>query len=99
MNHDKRNVSTPAHNLASLLRGLYQRVATRLDVDPSYVSRIARGERRSEAIEAALESEMSHIAKMMKNNQNGSGRNAVSRNGSNHNGAGGRGAKKTRTAK
>jgi hypothetical protein len=43
--------------LASVTRGLYARVAKELGVDPSYVSRVARGERRSEEIEALLESE------------------------------------------
>lgn len=35
----------------SLYRGLYARVARRLGVDRSYVSRVARGERRSPQIE------------------------------------------------
>lgn len=51
------------HNplLPSLLRGLYARVARQLGVDPSYVSRVARGERRSEEISRALEQEMERI--------------------------------------
>ena len=39
-------------------RGLYTRVAHKLGVDPSYVSRVARGERRSKRIEAALSAEI-----------------------------------------
>lgn len=36
------------------LCGIYSRVARRLGVDRTYVSRVARGERRSPEIEAAL---------------------------------------------
>lgn len=35
-------------------RGLYNRVAKQLGVDPSYVSRIARGERFNQEVETAL---------------------------------------------
>ena len=99
MGYDKRIISTPSYNLASLFRGLYCRVARRLDVDPSYVSRVARGERQSETIEAALEREMRQIMKMVKTNLDGFGRHAPSHDGSNHNGTGQGSAKKTRTAK
>jgi len=44
-----------------LYRGLYARVARQLGVDRSYVSRVARGERRSQRIEAALNSELRRI--------------------------------------
>jgi hypothetical protein len=47
------------------LRGLYARIALRFGVDPSYVSRVARGERKSEAIEAALRKEMEKILRTM----------------------------------
>jgi transcriptional regulator with XRE-family HTH domain len=47
--------------LASLTRGLYKRVADKLGVDPSYVSRVARGERRSPKIEASLNREVSKL--------------------------------------
>jgi hypothetical protein len=40
--------------MVCLSRGLYARVARRMKCDVSYVSRIARGERRSEKIEGAL---------------------------------------------
>ena len=43
------------------LCGLYSRVARQLGVDRSYVSRVARGERRSEPIEQALVSEFDRI--------------------------------------
>src|ERR1700694_2843753 len=88
MSADKLNLRTPPNNMASLVRGLYRRVAHHLDVDPSYVSRVARGERQSEAIEAALEREMRQIMKMVKTNLDGFGRHAASHDGSNHNGAG-----------
>ncbi len=74
------NTSTIPYNLASLIRGLYGRVARQLKVDPSYVSRVARGERKSEDIEACLERELKRIMAMMKTNRNGAGRN-VSHNG------------------
>jgi hypothetical protein len=66
--------ATPAgarYDLASLFRGLYHRVARRLGVDPSYVSRVARRERRSKIIEEELRRELS---KILKNIGQGSGR-------------------------
>lgn len=47
--------------LASRMRGLYRRVANRLGVDPSYVSRVARSERKSPKIEAHLNREISKL--------------------------------------
>jgi hypothetical protein len=44
--------------LPSLCRGIYNRVAQKLGCDPSYVSRVARGERKSEAISEALRAEI-----------------------------------------
>lgn len=38
----------------ALYRGLYVRIARKLSVDPSYVSRVARGARRSSEVENAL---------------------------------------------
>jgi len=61
MNRDKSNDSTPAFSALSIFRGLYQRVAAKLGVDPSYVSRVARGERKSAAVLAALQEEMELI--------------------------------------
>lgn len=40
---------------------MYGRVARKLGVDPSYVSRVARGERQSEAVDAALRRSLSDI--------------------------------------
>lgn len=51
------------NDLASLIRGLYHRVASQLRMDPSYVSRVARRERRSKLIENALRRELSRIIK------------------------------------
>jgi hypothetical protein len=66
--------ATPT-NLASLIRGLYGRVARHLKVDPSYVSRVARGERQSDVIEASLERELKRILSVVGTNHNGTGRN------------------------
>ncbi|MGO9565171.1 MAG: hypothetical protein ACLPPV_21215 [Candidatus Korobacteraceae bacterium] len=41
--------------------GLYSRVARQLNVDRSYVSRVARGERSSKQIEQALSAEFTRI--------------------------------------
>jgi transcriptional regulator with XRE-family HTH domain len=48
---------------ASEMRGLYKRVADKLGVDPSYVSRVSRGERRSPKIEVLLKHEVSKLLK------------------------------------
>jgi DNA-binding transcriptional regulator YdaS (Cro superfamily) len=47
-----------------LYAGVYARVARDLGVDPSYVSRVARGRRQSESIERALISELNRIDKL-----------------------------------
>jgi hypothetical protein len=59
MNRDKSENRPPP--LVSLFRGLYTRVAQKLGVDPSYVSRVARGERESDAVTAVLSTEMRKI--------------------------------------
>jgi hypothetical protein len=66
-------------NLASLIRGLYGRVAKQLKVDPSYVSRVARGERRSAEIEMSLEKELRRIMSMVGTNHNGHKRHSAKR--------------------
>jgi len=48
-------------DLAALLKGLYQRVARQLGLDPYYVSRVARGEFPSKMIEDALRRELLKI--------------------------------------
>jgi hypothetical protein len=55
----------PPLNLASLLRGLYARVARKLRVDPSYVSRVARGERQSARVEKSLRRELRGILQLL----------------------------------
>jgi hypothetical protein len=59
MNGVNGNNQTPdLRCLPSLCRGMYNRVAQKLGCDPSYVSRVARGERKSEAISEALRAEI-----------------------------------------
>jgi hypothetical protein len=59
----RRTKPAPASflDLTSRLRGIYERVARRLRLDPSYVSRVARGERRSKAVKVALRQELRRI--------------------------------------
>ena len=87
----KGGLSAPPLHFASLFRGFYGRVARQLDLDPSYVSRVARGERQSEAIETALEREMNRIIRLAANHHNGANHN--------HNGANRNSAKKKQGAK
>jgi hypothetical protein len=49
----------------ALYRGLYGRVARKLGVDPSYVSRVARGERQSPEVQTALGQEIEQITKRL----------------------------------
>lgn len=72
----RKNSDRPATptNLASLIRGLYGRVARDLKVDPSYVSRVARGERQSNEIEASLERELKRIMRLVGRSNDGSGK-------------------------
>ena len=50
----------------ALFRGIYSRVARQLGVDRSYVSRVARGERRSQEIEEALRAELRRVEAALK---------------------------------
>ncbi|HZV60565.1 MAG TPA: hypothetical protein VFF42_09495 [Candidatus Eremiobacteraceae bacterium] len=52
-------------------------MAKRLGVDPSYVSRVARGERKSAVVEKALAEEVRVIRDHLNNHQN-------NHNGNNH---------------
>ena len=45
-------------------RGVYARVARKLDIDASYVSRVAAGERESDRIRKALVLELERIHRM-----------------------------------
>lgn len=47
--------------LVESLCGIYTRVARRLGVDRSFVSRVARGERRSKAVEGELLAEYERV--------------------------------------
>jgi hypothetical protein len=47
--------------LAVAMKGVYKRVADKLGVDPSYVSRVATGFRHSAKIEAELKREVSRV--------------------------------------
>jgi RsbT co-antagonist protein rsbRD N-terminal domain len=48
-----------------LYRGLYVRIARKLRVDPSYVSRVARGDRHSKQVENALRRELDEINRQL----------------------------------
>ena len=72
MGRTNLNRNTTPTNLASLIRGLYGRVARQLKLDPSYVSRVARGERRSAEIEVLLERELRRIMALVKTKRSGS---------------------------
>jgi transcriptional regulator with XRE-family HTH domain len=50
------------HELVESVCGLYSRVARRLRVSPSLVSRVARGERRSEPVEKALSQQFNEVS-------------------------------------
>jgi hypothetical protein len=68
--------------LPSLCRGLYNRVAQKLGCDPSYVSRVARGERSSKAVSEALRAEIQQTWAMANIGfENGSGKKANGANG------------------
>jgi hypothetical protein len=66
---DKADGSMNSIPPVSLFRGVYNRVAKRLCVDPSYVSRVARGERKSETVEKALADEVRAIREHLNNHE------------------------------
>lgn len=69
MKRNKTNTGeqvTPAklkrlNRLVDTVCGIYSRVAQRLGVHRSYVSRVAKGERRSEPVERALVEEYKRV--------------------------------------
>lgn len=63
----KISATTQCARAVSLFRGLYARVARGLGVDVSYVSRIARGERKSEVAEKALKREFNKVLASINN--------------------------------
>jgi hypothetical protein len=74
MRREKGNRKSTPKNLASLIRGLYGRVARQFNFDPSYVSRVARQERRSVTIEASLKREIRRIIALVEANRIGADR-------------------------
>ena len=58
MKRNSQNEIMNSLQAITLFRGIYRRVAKRLDVDPSYVSRVARGERRAAFVTEPLEKEI-----------------------------------------
>ena len=70
MNGDKVDSNMNSIPAVSLFRGIYNRVAKRLGVDPSYVSRVARGERKSTVVEKALAEEVRVIRDHLNNHNN-----------------------------
>ena len=53
-----KNGNASLYSLPSLYRGMYNRIAVKIGCDPSYVSRVARGERSSNEIAKALQVEI-----------------------------------------
>src|SRR6202162_1407682 len=63
------NASTNSELSAQqLYRGLYVRIARKLGVDASYVSRVARGDRRSSEVESALRQALAEIDQQLGRN-------------------------------
>jgi hypothetical protein len=65
------NVNPEMQSPQNLYRGLYIRIARKLRVDPSYVSRVARGDRRSTEIETALRQELQEIGQRLGHSSSG----------------------------
>lgn len=75
-----KNGHNSLYSLPTLYRGIYNRVAEKIGCDPSYVSRVARGERTSDAVAQALEAEIRHTISLSSRHLNGrSGRDGASR--------------------
>jgi transcriptional regulator with XRE-family HTH domain len=81
MNRDNQDGITKLTHLAALYRGIYSRVADKLGVDPSYVSRVARGERESAQVRAALDSELKQIEKTFARQNHNHNHNGLQRSG------------------
>ena len=61
----------------TMYRGIYSRVARRLGVDPSYVSRVARGDRSSQAVSEALQAEIQKIDAKHRTRKNGNTKGGI----------------------
>ena len=59
-------VQDKKESIFSFMCGIQQRVAEKLGVHRSYVSRVARGERASNAVEAAIDAEMDEVLQRLK---------------------------------
>lgn len=88
MDDDKVDSSMTSIPSVSLFRGVYNRVAKRLGVDPSYVSRVARGERKSATVEKALAEEVRVIREHLNNHERSHNSNHNGNHNSNHNHSG-----------
>jgi hypothetical protein len=80
MNRDKPDTTTPSFQVLSVFRGIYKRVADHLDIDPSYVSRVARGERNAPYVSDALRKEIQLVLGKV-GLRNGDGKNHDHSNG------------------
>jgi len=80
MNRDKPDITTHAFEALSVFRGIYKRVAVQLDVDPSYVSRVARGQRHAPFVSEALRKEIQRVLGKV-GLQDGNGKNHHHNNG------------------
>lgn len=67
MYRDNANTNVNPKKLSpqALYRGLYVRIARKLGVDASYVSRVARGDRRSDEVETALRLALDEIEQQL----------------------------------
>jgi hypothetical protein len=70
----KKSATAQCAMAVSRFRGLYARVARKLGVDVSYISRIARGERKSKVAEKALIKEFNKVVAVMRNGSAQSGK-------------------------
>jgi hypothetical protein len=84
MNRDKSDSITASLEALSVFRGIYKRVAVLLDIDPSYVSRVARGERNAPFVSDALRKEIQRVLGKagLHNGHDGDGKNHDHSNGS-----------------
>ena len=62
----KTTAVVPCSTAVSLFRGLYARVGSELGVDASYISRIARGERKSKIAEKAIDREYRKVLVLLR---------------------------------
>ena len=75
----KKSAAVQCSTAVSLFRGLYARVARDLGVDASYISRIARGQRKSKVAERALHLEFNKVLACIKKISARSGKTKITR--------------------